>query len=170
MIAIQPAVFNWDGEAMLPENARLADRQYVVGEHYRLAPWEERSQASHNGYFAAIHEAFLNLPEEAADKFRSEDHLRKFCLIKAGFRDERSIACSSKAEAQRIASFVEPMDEYALVIVHEAMVAVYTAKSQSMKAMGKVDFQRSKEAVLDILAQMIGTTAKALHENTGKAA
>lgn len=170
MTAIQPLTFNWDGEAMVPLQPRIADKQYVVGAQYRLTPWEDRSQASHNGYFAAIHEAFQNLPEAAAEQFKSEDHLRKFCLIKAGFRDERSIACSSKAEAQRVASFVEPLDEYALVVVHEAMVTVYTAKSQSMKAMGKKDFQDSKDKVLAILAEMIGTDTQTLRENTGKAA
>jgi len=38
-------------------------------------------------------------------------------------------------EAQRIAAFIKPMDTYAMVIVNECVVTVYTAKSQSLKAM-----------------------------------
>jgi hypothetical protein len=126
--------------------------------------------ASHNQYFAAVTEAWKNLPEEYADQFPSVDHLRKWCLIKAGYRDERTIACSSKAEAQRIAAFIKPMDSFAVVVVREATVAVYTAKSQSMKAQGKKDFQESKAAVLEILAGMIGTSSETLKNNAGQAA
>lgn len=141
---------------MQPLNPRAADRAYVIGEVYRLVPHEERSARSHNHYFASLHEAWTNLPEEAAERFPSVDHLRKWALIKAGFRDERSIACSSKAEAQRIAAFVKPMDEFAVVVVREAVVVVLTAKSQSVKAMGKQDFQASKDAVLEIVSELIG--------------
>jgi hypothetical protein len=170
MTAIQPQTFQWDGEAMIPQQPRLADKQYVVGAHYTLEPREPRSPASHSHYFAAIHEAWQNLPEDAAERFPSEDHLRKFCLIKAGYRDERSLVCASKAEALRVAAFVEPADDFALVVAHEATVTIYTAKSQSMKAMGKVEFQKSKDAVLGILSGMIGTDAKTLRANTGQAA
>lgn len=170
MTAIQPITFHWDGESMTPLHPRAADKQYVVGAHYTLEVREPRSQASHNQYFAAIHEAWQNLPEVAADQFPTEDHLRKFCLIKSGYRDERSIACSSKAEAQRVAAFVKPIDDYAIVVAHEATVTVFTAKSQSMRAMGKKVFQKSKDDVLRILAEMIGTNATTLRENTGQAA
>jgi hypothetical protein len=73
-----------------------------------------------------------------------------------GRRYERTIVCASKAEAQRVAAFIKPMDEYAVVLAQEATVTVYTAKSQSMRAMGKEAFQASKDAVLGVLADMIG--------------
>ena len=91
-------------------------------------------------------------------------------LIRAGYRDERTIVAASMAEAQRIASFVRPLDEYAVVQVHEATVSVYTAKSQSARAMGKAAFQQSKRDVLDALSEMIGVERKALDANAGKAA
>ena len=87
--------------------------------------------------------------------------MRKWALIRTGFRDERSIVCASKAEAERVAAFVKPMDDFAIVIAHEASVLVYTAKSQSMKAMGAKEFQRSKEAVLDYCQGMIDARAAA---------
>ena len=165
-----PMVFEWDGEQMKPLSARAADRQYVVGERYRLAVEEDRSAASHNHYFASVHEAWGNLKEDAAAQFPTADHLRKYALVKAGYRDERSIVASSKAEALRLAAFIKPMDEFAIVTVSEAVVVVHTAKSQSIRAMGKTEFQRSKDAVLDIIAAMIGVTAQAVTDNTGQAA
>lgn len=165
-------IYRWDGDAMapLPRFARLADRQFVVGQDYELVEHHERSDASHRHYFACIRDAWLNLPEEHSDRFASEAHLRKWALIRAGYRDERTIACASKAEALRFVAFMKPMDDYAVVVAREAVVVVWTAKSQSVKAMGKADFQASKEAVLGVLADLIGTDPASLSTNVREAA
>lgn len=167
-----PVHFRWDGESMvpLPRFARLADREFVIGQDYALVEHHERSDASHRHYFACIREAWLNLPEDKADQYASPEHLRKWALIKAGYRDERSLACSSKAEAIRLAAFLRPRDDYSVVIVREALVIEYTAKSQSVKAMGKADFQASKDAVLAVLADLIGTDPASLSTNVREAA
>lgn len=165
-----PMDFDWDGEAMVPRRPKLADRYYVVGETYRLAPYEERSMRSHRYYFASVNEAHKNLPDDLAERFPTADHLRKFALIKAGFRDERSIVAGSKAEAQRLAAFIKPMDEYAVVTVREAVITVYTPKSQSVRAMGKKAFRESADKVLDVISAMIGTDSDTLQRNAGQAA
>ncbi len=77
-------------------------------------------------------------------------------LVKCGYADERTVVCASKAEAERVAAFIKPMDNYAVVIFHEAVVKVYTAQSQSLKAMGKREFQESKEAVLAAIDRLLG--------------
>jgi hypothetical protein len=157
----RPIPMQWDGEVMRPTKgfAALADKLFVVGEVYTLDESDPtRSMVSHRHYFATVYDAWLNLPEGEAERFPSADHLRKYALIRAGYRDERSIVCSSKAEAQRIAAFIKPMDEYAIVAISEAVVRVYTAKHQNMRAMGRKVFQESKDAVLDVLASMLGVS------------
>jgi hypothetical protein len=149
---------------------RECDAAFVVGDVYRLAVQEHRSQASHNHFFAAVQEAWMNLPEDQAERFPTAEHLRKYALIRAGYRDERSIVCASKAEAQRVAAFVKPMDPFAIVTVSEAVVRVFTAQSQSTAAMGKKAFQESKNKVLDVLAEMIGIQPETLTRNVGRAA
>lgn len=161
-MTVQPLDFTWTGEAMVPRHPKAADRLFVVGEVYPLAAHEERSSATHRHYFALINEAWQSLPEGMADRFPTADHLRKWALIKAGYRDERSVVCASKAEAQRVKAFVRPIDDYAVVVASEAVVIVYTAKSQSMKAMGKAEFQASKVAVLDTIASLIDVTPETL--------
>jgi hypothetical protein len=167
-----PITFTWDGESMVPQKRfqQLCDKQYVIGETYPLVVHEPRSSNSHNHYFASLTEAWSNLPDDISAQFPTVDHLRKFALIKAGFRDERSVACSSKAEAQRVAAFVKPIDDFAIVTVVEAMVTIYTAKSQSMRAMGKTVFQDSKDKVLDIAWGFCGTTAREAASHVGRAA
>lgn len=167
---IPPMVFQWDGLAMIPARAKLADQLFVVGEHYTLVQHRDRSQASHNHYFAAIHDAWLNLPEELAERFPTSEHLRKFALIKAGYCDSQSIVCASKAEAGRVAAFVRPTDEFSIVAVNGATVTRYTAKSQSMRAMGKKVFQESKDAVLEVVAAMINVAPRELSAEAGRAA
>ncbi len=155
---MNPLVYEWSGEAMtpLPRFAKDADRRFVVGMRYVLDEIQERSAATHRHYFASVNEGWSNLPEAIADRFPTAESLRKFCLIKAGFHNHRSIVASSKAEARRIASFIKPMDEFAVVTVSECVIHVYTAMSQSHRAMGKQEFARSKEAVLAIIDDMLG--------------
>lgn len=167
-----PVTFTWTGETMEPLQRfrRLCDRQFVVGESYPLVVQEDRSSHSHRHYFASIHDAWLNLPEDQAERFQTSEHLRKYALIRAGFFDEKSIVCASKSEAQRIGAFIKPMDTFAIVVAREATIRVFTAKSQSVKAMGKKEFQDSKQKVLDIVSGMIGVDTGALNANAGKAA
>jgi hypothetical protein len=155
---MRPVVFRWDGNVMVPlERFRPLCREQYMREHdYRLAPVEFRSRASHDHYFASVAEAWQQLPEYLTDRFPTEDHLRRFALCMTGYYDERSIACSSKAEARRIAAFITPMDTYAVVVVREAVVNVLTAKSQSRNAMGKKAFQDSKDKVLDYVWRLCG--------------
>lgn len=156
-----PLPFRWDGEAMRPLRPRdsaEADRRYVVGEVYRLEPIEDRSAASHRHYFAAINEAWASLPDGLAERMPTPEHLRKYALIKAGWSDSRSFVAASKAGARDLAAFVRPMDEFSIVTAEGAVVTVYTAKSQSMRAMGKQAFQKSKDDVLAVIADLLGTT------------
>lgn len=155
----KPIIFQWTGDAMVPRDRRFAyqcDRQFIVGSEYTLVQHEDRSAASHRFYFAAIAECWRNLPEQIADTFPSAEHLRKWALIRAGYRSERTHVAATKAEALRLAAFIKPIDDYAIVTTSGLSVTVWTAKSQSVKSMGKKEFETSKQAVLDILAGLIG--------------
>jgi hypothetical protein len=167
--AALPTPCRWTGENFepLPRFAKLCDQRFVIGEVYLLEEVRDRSLATHRHFFAAMHHAWLNLREDVAERFPTETHLRKWSLIKCGYHDQRSIVAASKAEALRIAAFIKPMDEFAIVVVSECTVTVYTAKSQSKKAMGGADFQRSKQDVLDYVAALIGTETERLKENVG---
>lgn len=168
-----PLLCVWDGEYFIPAGPhwlRQADKNFVVGQRYPLEVREERSPQTHAHYFACLNDVWQNLPEALAERFPTADHLRKWALIRCGYADQRSVVCASKAEAQRVAAFIKPMDEFAVVLAKDAVVTVWTAKSQSMKAMGKKDFQASKDKVLDFVASLIGTTRDELARNAGEAA
>lgn len=161
----RPVAFIWTDEGVMrPVHPRIADKEYAVSERYMLAPYEQRSTASHNHEFAWLHEAWQSLQEPMAERFPTSEHLRKFALIKAGYCDTATTVCSSKAEAIRIAAFIRPMDEFSIVTTDGPMVIRATAKSQSRRAMGNAVFQQSKAAIMDVIADMIGVTTKELSQ------
>lgn len=156
MDTFPPQHFEWNGEAMIPLHRRRADQTFVVGQRYSLVQHEDRSAASHKHEFAWLHEAWQSLPEHLTDKFPTSEHLRKYALIRAGYSDSHTITCKSKAEALRVAAFIRPIDEFAVVVTQEATVTRFTAKSQSRRAMGNKEFQQSKEKIMEVVARMIG--------------
>jgi hypothetical protein len=159
-----PVYLYFDGESFVPLKrfrARI-DKEFVVGMTYPMVVDEPRSHASHNHFFASVEEGWRNLPENIAEHFPTPEHLRKYALIKAGYADQRSFVCSSRTEAVNLAAFIRPMDGYAIVSVAGQVVRVFTAQSQSKKAMGGKVFQQSKQACLDIIAAMIGVDTHAL--------
>ena len=153
-----PLRYEGDGDFRVMSNFWMAraDKEFVVGEVYKMVEHHDRSDASHNHYFASIKNGFDNLPDELLEIYPTTEHLRKKALIAKGYRDERSIVCASKADAERMAAFIKPMDAYAVVTFREAVVRVWTAKSQKRKAMDTREFQQSKTDVLDFIDDLLG--------------
>lgn len=152
-----PMTFRWDGEAMVPlaRHMRQCNSDFVVGELYRLTIEEERSWVSHKHMFSWLHDAWLSLPEQIAGRFLNEDHLRKHALIAGGFCDSTSVACSSRAEAERWFKFLTKDDPYCIVKIEGATIMKFTAQSQSARAMGRERFQASKQAVIDYVDDLL---------------
>ena len=159
-------VLNWDGEVFRPAPAFLAycNREYVVGETYHLAPVEERSQASHRQYFAAVAEGFNNLNEESAKRFPSSEHLRKWALVQCGYCIRADYPLKNEKEARKLAADIRDLDEYAVIKPDGDVVTVWRAQSQSMAAMKKDNFEKSKRDVLDLISAMARTTTATLYK------
>jgi hypothetical protein len=164
-----PLPWRWDGKVMVPLQPKIAAKDFEAGKVYRLVEEHDRSQRSHSHFFAVLQIAYNNLPDDLLEEYQSFEHFRKKLLIRTGFCDNQDFVCRSKAEALRLAAFVKPMNDYAIVVVKECVVRVLTAKSQSRKAMGAKDFAASKTMVLEYAARLIGVSSDALMKH-GKAA
>lgn len=155
--------FVWEGDGFKPASpfwARKADQHYVIGEKYDLTVHQARSSKSHRHYFVAVHQAWLNLPEDLADQFPTDEHLRKYALIKAGYCDSTTLVCESRADAVMASTFIRAFDSGSIIVAKDNVVTRYTAKSQSEKAMGNEEFNSSKQRVMEVLAGMIGVTVQ----------
>lgn len=169
----KPFLFEWDGESLKPATkywAPKCDEYFVIGERYQMIEHDQPRPSSRGHYFASLHEAWANLPEAMAERFHTSEHLRKYALIKTGWHDSNSIVLPTNADALRVASFIRPKDEFAVIIVDGNTVTDYTAQSQSARAMGKAKFQKSKWDVIDYVASLVGLTTEELKANAGKAA
>lgn len=157
-------IWRWVGGVMRPLNPDRARQEFEEGQTYRLDRHEDRSEKSHRHFFGVIKTSWENLPEHLCRRFPSEEHLRRHCLIFAGYCKQRIVTCGSKAAAVRVAVLAKELDEYCIVDLKGDVVVVYTAESQSEKAMGSARFQASKEAVFDEVAKLIGVDPTTLRK------
>jgi len=116
----------------------------------------QRSHRSHGHFFARVNEAWDNFPDKLRARHPSPEHLRKWALIRSGFCDQQTYVFDSDRDAQTFAVAMKKKDEFAVVIVKESVVDEFTAKSQSLQAMGKADFQASKDAVFAVISEILG--------------
>lgn len=179
---IRPVTFVYKGNGVMvsmPRFIKQCDDQFLVDEEYPMTILEARSRATHNHFFACVHEAWLNLPDdiryitdpvtgEVRERYPSETHLRKDALVKAGFAVEKTFDCESRAHALRLGAFVRSVDTYAIIQIRGNIVRVYEAMSQDAASMGKEVFQESKSAVLDILSEMIRVKPAQLRKEAEK--
>ena len=163
-----PLPFYWNGSAMLPKLPKACERHFKVGESYTLAEHKEQSSRSRNHYFAALNEAWKNLPENKASEYPSATHLRKWALVQAGYANDSTIVCKDHDAALKAGATVRSLEPYAVILISDDTVRVYTAQSQAK--MDAPVFQESKQKVLDIVAGLIGTDAATLSKNAGAAA
>ena len=182
----QPIVFRWvevmdpdasdSGElimAMVPllRYGNVAKRQFGdAGSEHVLEPSSERSMASHNQYFAALHDAFMNLPESVSARWPTEEHFRKWLLIEAGYFDERELTFLTDKKAIEAATFIRELDAYARIHPHGCKVLIQRARSQSLSAMRKEEFEASKKAVLELAEQFTGVSRTQAMKEAGRSA
>jgi len=153
-----PLIFMGDGEfrASSPYHVKRCAELYGQGEVVEVEEINDRSKASHKHYFAQLTDYWQTLPESLAQDFLSMDHLRKFCLIKAGYCTQHILRFRSKEEALEAESFISELDPYVLCEVIGTQLTVWRAKSQSMQAMKKDEFEKSKADTLDIAHKLVG--------------
>lgn len=159
----QPIIYRWTGEVFEPSTnyqAHLAGQRYEEGQIVALTELNQRSQKSHDHYFATLHDLWLSLPEPISTEFPNEDVFRAHGLIKTGYCNKRQLVCRSAAAADAVAAFMRPSSPLAVITTEGSVVTEWTAESQAYRAMGKRRFQESKDAVLDWAAALCGVTLK----------
>jgi hypothetical protein len=164
----------WEGDGFKPASPyfqSIADKQYVIGEKYLLTVQQERSVNSHKHYFANLMEAFVNLPERYKDQFPTFDIFRAHGLILTGWRDHQVIIYPTNEAAQETAAMFRPrVSDLEIMVVTENTLTILTAKSQSLRAMGKEDFAKSKADVLAWAWNLVGVDPEVGAANAGRAA
>lgn len=166
-----PALWQWDGEALhpLPRFQAQCDRELVVGARYLMEPIDEVQSARDRAYFAAIREAWSNLPEGLAEQFPSPNDFRRHLLVACGFCTTKRLRFASAQAAMEALPVFAGLA--ALVEVQGAVVVVKTPMSQKLRGgMEKADRLRSYQETQDLAAAMIGVSAEDVERNVEQAA
>lgn len=147
----QAVIYRCTGEGFEPSTnyqAHLHGQRYMEGQIVALVPASQRSDKSHDHYFATLHDMWLSLPEELSKDFPNEEVLRAHALIRTGYCNTRQVVLRSHADAEKTAAFMRPAMPLAIIDVNGPVVTEWTPESQAYRAMGKRRFQESKDAVL----------------------
>lgn len=150
---------------LVPKQRWLFDRMFQPDHDYTIEIHEPRSTRSHNHFFAAVHEAWKNLPDHLAEQHPDSEHLRKWALIKCGFSIKHNIVCENNEKALEVAAVAGRLNESAVIVVQGKVVTIATARTQKTtgpNCMNKEEFQQSKQAVLDYVAGLLGVDASTL--------
>lgn len=157
----------WTGGALLPVgNYAMAAACDAMneGDTVLVSIDHPRSMNSHRHQFAEINTMFHHIPErlQGMPWAASPETLRKHALIATGFANSFTVDCGSKAAAERVLPRLEEAERrahgYAIGQMRGPVVTIWTPMSQSVRAMGGAEFQRSKQAVLDWIEATIGVT------------
>lgn len=191
---MNPVVFKWvdvdviiDGEtgevartkAMVPTKRyrRTATQQFHDGEEYPLTIVQARSRAAHNRYFAALHEAFVNVREDIAARWPTEEHFRAWLLIETKWCVEKEIDCVNERHAMLLAKHCRSESPFARIKITESpttgkktLVFIWVPMSQDHSSMDKETFKKSSDDVLDLAAHFSRTNRTELLKNAGRSA
>lgn len=172
---MRPVLVMWDDEHFVPDPRHLARcrTQFVVGQQYPMEVVQPRNMASHRGYFAALHDAWMNLSEADTARFKTSEHLRAWALVQTGWCKETDYPCDSVEEAMFVAKIIRARSSYAIIGRKGNVVKVFDPRSQAVygpDAMSAEDFKASKIAVLDLVAGMARTTRAQLNKESGRSA
>jgi hypothetical protein len=176
MTILRQLVFQWNGTAMVPTErfTTLAKNQFVEGAFYVLQPHDEVSHRERGFYHASVKAAWDNLDADAVARYPTADDLRKWALIKSGWRVENFTVCGTAKDALKLSAFVKDhLQRQSVVAVSGNVVSTYVARTQKvgnpeLGYMTTEEWKQSNQDVLDILSQDIGVTRKVL-EKEGRA-
>lgn len=146
----------------------------VEGGVYNVSLAKDRSPESHKQFFAVLADAFYQIPDEK-QQWTNPEHLRKWCLCKAGWCDQKDTVLTTHDDALKLAAVIKCLDKYAVLNVSGNVVKHWVPKSMKVArgnngGMTAKDFQRVKQDIFDILDDYLGLDHGTLAKNAGKSA
>lgn len=115
-------------------------------------------------FFAAIRDAWGNLPDAMRERFPNAEVLRKTALISVGYCDVMTVVAGSKSAAPQIANAFKARDQYCIAIPRGDVVTVYTARSMARRVLLKRDFRDVADKVFHWIAEQTGVDPSQSHE------
>jgi hypothetical protein len=134
----------------MPQDIHCPDCGCLIGGDYMSADPMRRM------FFAAMRDAWDNLPDGLRIRFPNAEVLRKTALISIGYCDVMTVVAGSKSAAPEIANAFKARDQYCIAIANREVVTIYTAKSMARRALLKKDFREVADKVFHWVHEQTG--------------
>lgn len=115
-------------------------------------------------FFAALRDAWNNLPNAMHEQFPNAEVLRKHALIAVGHCDVITLTVGSKVAAAEIAAAFRLKDQYCIALIKGSVVQVYTARSMARRVLLKRDFREVADKVFHWIASTTGVDPAQSHD------
>jgi len=141
-----------------------------------------RSPQDHRRFFAVIRATYTHWPESHEFDPDNAEHLRKWLLCKAGFRDVTTIPVDFPIELAKehpalmklvmlaVEAAIKAAKGYAFPRIHGDCIAVFSAKSIQWDKIDQKEFNKVREAVEEVIEAETGLKPDQLLKETEKAA
>lgn len=139
-----------------------------------------RSAPQLRRFFAVLRAMFSHWPETASFQPETEEHLRKWVLIRSGHRETTDIQVAfaedqpglTKLTALSIEAALKAAGAYAFVRPHPdgGLVRVFRARSMAFDKIGQAEFNALNDAVETAYAQETGLDPEQVLKQTEQAA
>jgi len=137
-----------------------------------------RSLPDHRRFFGVIRAAFHHWNEAHEFQPDNEEHLRKWLLCKAGYRDVTTIPCEFAEDQPALLRLVTLAAEgavkaaggYAFLRPHGGGIAVFSAKSIAWDKLKQSQFHEIRDAVEAVIKSETGMEPEQLLKETEAAA
>lgn len=125
-------------------------------------------------YFAMVRSAFSHWPETADRQFASEEELRKFLQMSAGWRDVGAriplIGLNVERAKMLAEAAIRASGSYAMPVVHKGELIVWVPRSIAFHSMGPAEFGQLSDAVAAVIRQETGMDPDQMLKETESAA
>lgn len=137
-----------------------------------------RSLPDHRRFFGLIRATLHHWNEMNDFQPDNEEHLRKWLLCKAGYRDVTMIPCEFaedqpgvlKLAMLAVEAALKASGTYSFVRPHGAGLAVFSAKSIAWDKLSQHEFHEIRDAVTAVIEDQTGMKADVILKNTEEAA
>ncbi len=121
---------------------------------------EPRSLAQHRRFFGLIKALFMHWPETHERQFSSEEELRKWLIMAAGWKEVGAsipLTGMNKERAMLLAeAAIRAVGSYAMPVINGDVLVIFRPKSIAFDKMGHKEFCLLNEAVDEIIKAETG--------------
>lgn len=125
-------------------------------------------------FFAMIRAAFLHWPETSEQQFSSDEELRKYLTMRAGWRDVAAriplVGVNLDITKMIVAQAFKAAGTHAWPVIHKSELVIWVPRSIAFHSMGPKEFGQLSDAVATVIKDMTGLDIDQAMKETESAA